>query len=119
MQKHVNKIIFAVAAFLFAYTAYRATILSITWDEAFSYLQFVRHEIFIPEKYEMMDANNHFLNTWLNIYFVKWFGVSELVLRLPSLIAHLLFLFFSYKLIKNFENKWLVLASFLIINLNH
>lgn len=118
MSKHINKIIFAIASFLFAYTVYRAAILSITWDEAFSYLQFVRHEIFVPEKYEMMDANNHFLNTWLNIYFVKWFGVSELVLRLPALIAHLLFLYFSYKLIKNFENKWLVLASFLIINLN-
>src|SRR3989344_2644589 len=125
MSKHINKIIFGIASFLFAYTTYRAAVLSITWDEAFSYLQFVRHEIFIPEKYEMMDANNHFLNTWLNIYFVKWFGVSELVLRLPSLISHLLFLFYSYKLIKNFvrrtpsgENKWLVLASFLIINLN-
>ncbi len=118
MTRHINKFIFGIATFLFAYTTYRAAVLSITWDEAFSYLQFVRHEIFIPEKYEMMDANNHFLNTWLNIYFVKWFGVSELVLRLPSLIAHLLFLFFSYKLIKNFDNKWLVLASFLIINLN-
>src|SRR3989344_4832721 len=116
MSKHINKIIFGIASFLFAYTTYRAAVLSITWDEAFSYLQFVRHETFIPAKYEMMDANNHFLNTWLNIYFVKWFGVSELVLRLPALIAHLLFLFFSYKLIKNFENKWLVLASFLIIN---
>lgn len=118
MPKHINKIIFGIAAFLFAYTAYRAAVLSITWDEAFSYLQFVRHEILFPEKYETMDANNHLLNTWLNIRFVKWFGVSELVLRLPALIAHLLFLFFSYKLVKNFENKWLVLASFLILNLN-
>ena len=118
MSKQTNKIIFGIAAFLFSYTAYRAAILSITWDEAFSYLQFVRHEIFIPEKYELMHANNHFLNTWLNIYFVKWFGVSELVLRMPSLIGHLLFLFFSYKLVRDFENKWLTIASFLIINLN-
>ena len=118
MSKHINKIVFGIASFLFAYTAYRAAVLSITWDEAFSYLQFTRHEIFIPEKYEQMHANNHFLNTWMSIYFVKWFGVSEFVLRLPALIGHLLFLFFSYKLIKDFENKWLVLASFLIINLN-
>ena len=118
MSKHINKIIFGIALFLFAYTAYRALVLSITWDEAFSYLQFTRHEIFIPEKYEQMHANNHFLNTWMSIYFIKWFGVSEFVLRLPALIAHLLFLFFSYKLIRNFENKWLVLVAFLIINLN-
>ena len=125
MSKHINKIIFGIALFLFAYTAYRALVLSITWDEAFSYLQFTRHEIFIPEKYEQMHANNHFLNTWMSIYFIKWFGVSEFVLRLPALIGHLLFLFFSFKLIKNFvhrtptgENKWLVLVAFLIINLN-
>ena len=118
MTKYINKIIFSIAAFLFVYTTYRAAVLSITWDEAYSYLQFTRHELFFFEKYETMAANYHLLNTWLDIYFVKWFGVSELVLRLPSLIAHLLFLFFSYKFIKNFENKWLVLASFLIINLN-
>jgi len=118
MNKDIHKIIFGIASLLFAYTAYRAAVLSITWDESFSYLEFTRHEIFIPAKYEQMHANNHFLNTWMSIYFVKWFGVSEFVLRLPALIAHLLFLFFSYKLIRNFENKWLVLASFLIINLN-
>lgn len=118
ISKQTNKLIFVISAFLFAYTGYRAVVLSITWDEAFSYLEFVRHEIFIPEKYEQMHANNHFLNTWLNIFFVKIFDVSEWVLRLPSLIAHVLFLFFSFKLVKNFENKWLVIASFLIINLN-
>ena len=92
ISKHTSKLIFVLGALLFAYTSYRAAVLSITWDEAFSYLQFVRHEIFLPEKYEQMHANNHFLNTWLNIFFVKGFGVSELVLRLPSLIAHVLFL---------------------------
>lgn len=65
-----------------------------------------------------MDANNHLLNTWLNIYLVKLLGVSEFVLRIPSLIAHILFLFFSFKLIKNFQNTFLIIASFLIINLN-
>jgi hypothetical protein len=40
------------------------------------------------------------------------------VQRLPSLFSHLLFLFFSYKLVKDFQSKWLVIASFLIINLN-
>lgn len=115
---YVNKILFVIGAFLFSYTSYRAYVLSFTWDEAFSYLQFVRHGILIPDKYEGMDANNHLLNTLLDIQLIKYFGVSEFVLRMPSLFSHLLFLFFSYKLIKNFQNKWLVLASFLIVNLN-
>ena len=111
-------IILLLGVLIFSYTAFRAYVLSITWDEAYSYLQFVRNGILFPDKYEMMDANNHLLNTWLNIHLVKYFGVNEFVLRLPSLCSHLLFLFFSYKLIKEFQNKWLVIISFLIINLN-
>ena len=117
-NKRANYALFVFALLIFSYTLIRATLLSFTWDEAFSYLQFVRNGVVIPEKYEMMSANNHLLNTWLNIHLVKIFGLSEFVLRLPSLFAHILFLFFSYKLIKNFENKWLAIASFLIINLN-
>ena len=111
-------IIFFLGGLLFAYTAYRAIVLSITWDEAYSYLQYVRNEIIIPDKYEQMDANNHILNTWLNIQFTRFFGVSEFVLRIPSLFAHLFFLFFSYKLVRDFQTRWLIVASFLILNLN-
>ncbi|MES2591365.1 MAG: hypothetical protein V4608_05740 [Bacteroidota bacterium] len=117
-NKYVTYLLFILGAFIFFYTVIRAQLLSITWDEAYSYLQFVRHKILIPEKYEAMDANNHVLNTWLNIQSTKFLGVSEFVLRLPSLFGHLLFLFFSYKIVRNFENKALLLASFLIINLN-
>ncbi len=111
-------IILFLGLFLFLYTAFRAYVLPITWDEAYTYLQFTRNGIVFPDKYEMMGANNHLLNSWLNIYLVKWFGVSEFVLRIPSLIARLLFLFFSYQLVKDFQNRWLIITSFLIINLN-
>src|ERR1019366_4686768 len=117
-NKSADKIIFFLALLIFSYTLIRAYQLSFTWDESFSYLQFVRNGILFPDKYEKMDANNHLLNTWLNIHLIKYFGVSEFVLRLPSLCSHLLFLFFSYKLVKDFQSIWLVVASFLIINLN-
>ena len=116
--KYMNWIMLAIGVSIFSYTLTRAILLSFTWDESFSYLQYVRNEILFRDKYEAMDANNHLLNTWLNIYLVKLFGVSELVLRIPSLIAHLLFLFFSFKLVKNFQGTLLIIASFLIINLN-
>jgi hypothetical protein len=116
--KYATKLLIFFGVLLFLYTATRACLLSITWDEAFSYLQFVRHHILIPVKYESMDANNHLLNTWLDIQLIKCFGVNEFVLRLPALFAHLLFLVFSYKFVKGFENKWIALASFLVINLN-
>lgn len=117
-MKHTNKILFVLGLSIFSYTLIRACLLSFTWDESFSYLQYVRNEILFRDKYETMDANNHLFNTFLNIYLVKLFGVSEFVLRIPSLIAHLLFLFFSFKLVKNFQNAFLIIASFLIINLN-
>jgi hypothetical protein len=103
---------------LFAYTCTRACMLSITWDEAYSYLEFVRSGIVYPEKFGDMSANNHLLYTWLEIYLTRWLGTNEWVLRLPSLIAHALFLIYSAKLVKQLTNKWLGLAAFFIINLN-
>ena len=93
-NKKETKVLFVFAFFIFSYTLVRAHLLSFTWDEAFSYLQYVRNGIVIPDKYETMSANNHLLNTWLNIKLVNLFGLSEFVLRIPSLCAHLLFLYY-------------------------
>lgn len=109
-------IIFGVLIFL--YTATRAGLLSITWDEAYTYLNFVQKGELFPAGFDHMSANNHLLITWLDILFVKCFGISEFVLRLPSLLGHILFLFFSAKLLKGFHSKGLIIASFLILNLN-
>ena len=103
---------------IFSYTVIRAFLLAITWDEAYTYLEFVRNGKFIPDKFDQMSANNHLLNTWLDIFFVKCFGVNEFVLRLPSLFGHLLFLFYSAKLVTNFENKGIIFCSFFILNVN-
>jgi hypothetical protein len=107
-----------VGVLLFAYTFTRACILSITWDEAFSYLEFVRTGIVFPDKYGDMSANNHLLYTGLEIYLTHLLGTAEWVLRLPSLVAHILFLVYSVKLVKQLSNKWLSIAAFLFINLN-
>jgi hypothetical protein len=117
-DKSTKYLLFVFGILIFSYTAARAYLLSITWDEAYSYLEFVRNGIFYPQQYNTMSANNHLLYSWLEIQFLHWFGVNELVLRLPSLFAHVLFLFYSAKLVINFNNRWLVFVSFFIINLN-
>ncbi len=117
-DKQKNKILFVLGFLIFSYTLVRSYLLSFTWDESFSYLQFVRNGLFFCKTYDSMSANNHLLNTWLDIYLIKIFGVSEFVLRLPAVFAHFLFLFFSVKLVKNFVSIGIVVASFLIINLN-
>ncbi len=110
--------LFVVGILILFYTTVRAYLLSITWDEAYSYIEFIKNGIIVPHKYDRMSANNHLLYIWLDIHLTNWLGVNEFVLRLPSLFAHFLFLFYSAKLVRNFNNKWLALASFLIINLN-
>ena len=117
-NKATNYMLFIFGILIFSYTAIRAHLLSITWDEAYSYIEFVRNGIVFPQQYNTMSANNHLLYTWLEIQLVNWFGVSELILRIPSLFAHALFLFYSAKLVRNFNNNYLALASFFIINLN-
>jgi hypothetical protein len=103
---------------LFAYTLTRANCLSITCDEAITYLNFVRGKVFFPTHFHVLSANNHLLNTWFGILFVDWFGLHDLVLRLPSLLGHLLFLYYSAKLVSSFQNSRLAPAAFLVINAN-
>jgi hypothetical protein len=117
-RNSVDRILIPLSVLIFSYTLVRAYLLSITWDEAYTYLEFVNRGIIFPHNFSVMSANNHLLNTWLEIFLVKCFGVNEFVLRLPSLAGHFLFLFFSLKLVRNFEIKGFAIAAFLVINLN-
>jgi len=112
------KVCFIFAIILFTYGTYRACVVGFTWDESFSYLNYSRNKIFMLEHLSMMDANNHLLNTWSNIFLIKLFGVNQIVLRLPSLISHILFLFYSYKIVAKLQNSLLIIFGFIIINFN-
>lgn len=92
--------------------------LSITWDEAQTYTEFVRNGHVILTDYNTMSANNHILNTFLMVVFTKAFGVSEFVMRIPSLAAHFIFLLFSARLLKHLDNKWLIISAFIVVNIN-
>lgn len=74
---------------LFGVNVYRAETQSITVDEAFTHTRFV-----VPPfaaMHTFYDAGNHVLNTLLAKLSVSLFGVSELALRLPSLLGGLLY----------------------------
>ncbi len=117
-NKTVEKMLFVFGVLIFTYTTIRAYIISITWDESQSYHEYIKNKIVLLHTYDHMSANNHILNTLGGIFFTEIFGVSEFTLRIPSLIAHLFFLFYSAKLVSNFGSKWLSLSAFLILNLN-
>jgi hypothetical protein len=117
-EKQANILLITIGSLLFSYTAVRAMLLSITWDEAYTYIEFARNGRVILESYDMMSANNHILNTFGMMIFTKIVGVTEFVMRMPVLIAHLLFLFYSAKLLKIIDNKWLMMAAFIVLNVN-
>jgi len=114
-KRNINRLLFAIGLLLFIYVVVRACILSITIDEAYSYLFFVQKG---ANHFDLASANNHLLNSFLVKYCVRIFGLSELSIRLPNVLAHILFLVYSAKLFNKFSSKTLTIFAFLIINLN-
>ena len=107
------------AVLLFIYVFIRAKLISLNWDEAFTFFEFVRHSSWLPHDFNYMAANNHLLNTWLMKCSVTFFGESEIALRLPNVIASA---FFFYYLIRTmrllFVRSLPVTFAFLVVALN-
>ena len=99
----------------------RAHHIGLTCDEASTYLSHTNRNLwgcFFSDSC-WSDANNHWLNTFLMQKSITVFGVSELSLRLPNLLGHLLYLIASIFLIKNIsKNIWVALGGFCLLNFN-
>ncbi|MEO5569395.1 MAG: hypothetical protein ABIT08_17215 [Bacteroidia bacterium] len=116
--KKSGSILFILSVLLFLYVAVRSYMLSFTWDEAYSYLEFINKGLFSPFYFNGTAANNHLLNTWLSYVTSSLFGINEFNLRIPNLLAYILFLFFTAKISNEFSSPLLRISSFLILNLN-
>lgn len=111
----------AAAAGLLAYTTVRAVNVSMTHDECGSFLIWLDFPIFTCHSDPNCwgSANLHFLYVLLMKGSVRLFGTSELAVRLPALLGHVFYLFFSWKLVKSWtQNGWLALFGFVILNFN-
>lgn len=107
------------AVLLFLYIVIRAATISLNWDEANTFFEYVRTPNWLPQDFNYMLANDHLLNTWLMKCSVTIFGESEFALRLPNVLASLLY-FFSVATIlqKLFEKKGQILFAFFMLCLN-
>ena len=103
---------------LFGYVAARAALVPITWDEAHNYLEFTRKGILLPSHFRLMAANNHYLNSWLTYLTTGVLGVSELTLRLPTLTAYILFLYYTARLCNELSSPLLRGSAFAVLNGN-
>ena len=106
------------SALLLCYTAYRAWQIPFTIDEVDTVKDFVDHEMINIWGPGPVSANNHMLNSALMKVFASVFGPHVFVYRLPNLLAHVLFLFSSYKLCLRLRTQLLVLGGFLLLNAN-
>ncbi|MBI3511118.1 MAG: hypothetical protein HY064_10680 [Bacteroidetes bacterium] len=111
-------VLYLSAGALFIYLAIRAKNISITWDEAQTFFEYVRTPRWLPHDLNYMSANNHLLNTWLMKISVSLFGSGELALRLPNVLAGGIFFTALIATLKQwFGNNWRILPVFLIIAL--
>jgi hypothetical protein len=104
-------------------TVFRAATLSIVHDEGLTV------NYFVPKPYsEILGLsgeisgiypNNHPLNTALIKFFTSIFGISEITVRLPALMGHLIFLVASYLVVRSlFTQQWkrIIALSFLVFH---
>ena len=99
-------------AALFMASVYRAATYPFTHDEALSYASFSY------EPHWAKDPNNHVLNTVLMRVCANVSGTSELSLRLPNVLALLLYLVCALLLLERIEHPVTRLAGFVLLALN-
>ncbi|HUA83953.1 MAG TPA: hypothetical protein VMB85_08850 [Bryobacteraceae bacterium] len=102
---------FALARLAFCW--YRALRQSITIDEAYTYTRFLSGSW--NDIYAQYDANNHVLYSILAKFSIEHLGLSELSLRLPSLIAGFFLTLGIFELLRlctrSVAVRWLALVA--------
>ena len=104
------------ALLFFIYAAVRAVMVSLTYDESYTLLHHVLPGVFYPDTFETMPANHHPVNVWTVWCSTHLFGTSELAVRLPSLLAYLLYLVATAGITRKVPSKLLRVAAFLVLN---
>jgi len=93
-QTYLHKAIYALLFItLLCVVVYRAVHLTFTHDESLSY------QIINGDEGLKGTANYHYLNTWLMNVCLHVFGDSEISLRLPNVLAFVVYLFFCYRIL--------------------
>ncbi len=106
-----------ISIVLLVYSAERAAKASLTIDEAATYLNYISASPVAV--FNFNSANNHLVNTFLTKLAWMLGGSSEFVLRLPNLMALLIYLLFSYLILDRFiKNRIIAGGGFLLLSFN-
>ena len=102
---------------LFALNLYRAQTQSIVIDEAYTYNLFVDGPA--ANLLKIYDANHHVLHSVLCRISIRLFGLSELSMRLPSLLGGLFYMITALRLSRYvFGPGWFSLLSFSLLTMS-
>jgi hypothetical protein len=117
-MKKINLIFFiASSTGLIVFDIYKASHSSFTHDESYTYLHYVNSSVMDIISYRDAFTNNHILNSLLMKISQALWGSSELALRLPNILSHILYLVFSYKFFSRYSMKT-VIPFFILMNAN-
>lgn len=98
---------------------YKAAHTAFTHDESFTYLTYVKKNfVGIVNMEDPVSANNHLLNTLLMKVIDKLIAPTPFHLRLPNILAHLIFILFSVLIVQVFKNNYFKVIGFVMINAN-
>ncbi len=106
----------AVGILLSVYTIVRAVRIEMTIDELHSLEHYANTFQLYPEQYGIWSANHHWLNSLSMRCSLILFGDSPLSLRLPNLIAHILFLWFTARITLRLRDDIFAVALFAFLN---
>lgn len=110
--------ILIIGVVIYSYIIAKAYGSSFTHDESFSYLNYVHTSFMDIISFSDWYTNNHILNSLLMKYSEIAFGNSEVSLRLPNLLAFLVYMAYSYFLIRK-TNPLLQVSLFILLCTNN
>lgn len=108
-QKYFPVLAFCLGSAVFMITVTRAATTGITYDEAATYLYYVKAD-FMAAFFERKLLNNHILNTLMIKIFVFLTDLryTEFIIRLPNIICYIVYIVFSWFFSKHFKYGFFV-----------
>lgn len=122
LLSYIDTVFFKVAIagislFFIVFLVDRAIVATFTFDEAATYLNYISAGP--TAVFNLNSANNHLVNTLLTKFFSALGGNSEFVLRLPNLLAFVVYLLFSFLILNRFvKNKILIVFGYFLLAAN-
>ena len=113
-EKKFEIYIVLIALLLFSILIYRVNSMPITYDEAYTYVNYVKTDfkgIIRPLVTKgTILANNHYLNSFLisMVDLITGIKYNEFLIRLPNIFFYFVYLLFSYKVSNKYKHKYLI-----------